>query len=624
MGSKRTTFFVEGMTCAACEARIGSALRKVDGVTDAKASLRGGSAWVEHDEDRASVDALKAAIERAGYVVKDRKSLAGTTIALGIGVLFVAAYVIASQAGVFSALPTVDASIGYGMLFVVGLLTSVHCVAMCGGIALSLSVPSATGAPPAPTATPRSERFARLWPGIQYNGGRVLAYTAVGAVVGALGSAFSFSPLVKGIIAAAAGLFMVLLGLKMVGLLAKLPKLPRILPAAFGTAIGRLGASIRKRGPFAVGLLNGLMPCGPLQTMQLYALGTGSALAGALSMFIFSAGTVPLMLVFGLAAALLPRRFVPVMVRASAVLVMFLGVVTFARAASLAGIALPSMASAMAASTAATVSADADAILVSDNATASNGSLSTRMEGGAQTVTTVFGSNNYQTFVAKAGVPLKWTIRIRAEDINGCNETMIVPAYGIRKKLKPGDNLVEFTPKSAGVIAYSCWMGMIRSSITVVADVGSVETVLPGEVVPVGDIGIPAIRDGVQQIIINVSAKGYSPAAIVLQKGMKAVITFKAEEITACNHQVIFPEYNGGLDLAKGQLATPPIPVTEDFTFECGMGMLHGYVKTVAKLSNIDMKKIKAEVGAYLASAASSGGGCGGGAAGGCCGPAAQ
>lgn len=37
---------------------------------------------------------------------------------------------------------------------------------------------------------------------------------------------------------------------------------------------------------------NGLMPCGPLQTMQLYALSTGSAINGALSMFIFSLGTV--------------------------------------------------------------------------------------------------------------------------------------------------------------------------------------------------------------------------------------------------------------------------------------------------------------------------------------------
>ena len=51
--------------------------------------------------------------------------------------------------------------------------------------------------------------------------------------------------------------------------------------------------------PFIVGLLNGFMPCGPLQTMQLFALGTGSAFKGALSMLIFSLGTVPLMLTFG-------------------------------------------------------------------------------------------------------------------------------------------------------------------------------------------------------------------------------------------------------------------------------------------------------------------------------------
>lgn len=95
---------------------------------------------------------------------------------------------------------------------------------------------------------------------------------------------------------------------------------------------------------------------------------------------------------------------------------------------------------------------------------------------------------------------------------------------------------------------------------------------------------------------------------------MKAIIKFKAQGLTACNHQVIFPEYNGGLDLSKGQLETPPIPITADFTFQCGMGMLHGYVKTVDDLAKIDMKKIKAEIGAYRATASGGGGG------GGCCG----
>ena len=81
-------------------------------------------------------------------------------IALGIGVVLVALYMIATQAGLFNALPKVDASIGYGMLFVIGLLTSVHCVAMCGGIALSQSVGDAA------SAGPRADRLARLGPGL--------------------------------------------------------------------------------------------------------------------------------------------------------------------------------------------------------------------------------------------------------------------------------------------------------------------------------------------------------------------------------------------------------------------------------------------------------------------------
>ena len=54
-----------------------------------------------------------------------------------------------------------------------------------------------------------------------------------------------------------------------------------------------------------------------------------------------------------------------------------------------------------------------------------------------------------------------------------------MPAYGIQRKLVAGDNLIEFTPKKAGGIAYSCWMGMIRSGITVVRDIGSIGAVPP-------------------------------------------------------------------------------------------------------------------------------------------------
>ena len=93
-----------------------------------------------------------------------------------------------------------------------------------------------------------------------------------------------------------------------------------------------------------MGLLNGLMPCGPLQTMQVYALGTGSFLAGALSMFLFSLGTVPLLLGFGAISAFLSARFNRRMLKASGVLVMALGLVMFTRGMSLFGVALPVLA----------------------------------------------------------------------------------------------------------------------------------------------------------------------------------------------------------------------------------------------------------------------------------------
>ena len=672
MGNRTLTIFVDGMTCSSCEGRIERALLAIPGVQRAKASQRGGEVIFEYDDDRTSPEAAKAAIEKAGYTVKDKRN-ASTLIALGIGLVLAAGYMIASSAGLFNALPKIDASIGYGMLFVVGLLTSVHCVAMCGGISLSQSIKSTQASPmdAATQATRARGSLDRLAPGLLYNGGRVISYTIIGGIVGVLGSAFNFSPIVKGAIAGAAGLFMLYLGLKMLRLVPPLPKASRLLPSGIGKRLDGARRSVAGRGPFAartpfaIGLLNGLMPCGPLQTMQLYALGTGSFLAGALSMFIFSIGTVPLMLAFGLAATLLPRRFLPIMVKASAVLVMFLGVVTFSRAASLAGVALPSFGSnggvAIASGAGKARAAAAGPVYVSDGivgattvASKKSSGLIAKLENGVQTVTTEFKDGYYVPFTVQAGVPVQWTIRVTEDELNGCNNPVTIPSYGISKKLVAGDNLVEFTPKKTGTIAYTCWMGMISSRINVVKEIsdGSVVAIPDGPQgsadqgsrlqgllggsasccsgtsnpafagapasagagdVPADTIGMPVVKDGIQEITITVDNRGYTPAAIVLQKGLKAVIKFNASQLTSCNNVVIFPEYNGGLDLSKGQLQTPALPITQDFTFQCWMGMLHGYAKVVDDLSKVDVKKIRAEVAAYRASSSSPG-------AGGCCG----
>ena len=63
----KQTFDVTGMTCAACSARVEKASNKVDGVDHAAVNLLKNSMEVEYDGDPATLAAISAAVEKAGY-----------------------------------------------------------------------------------------------------------------------------------------------------------------------------------------------------------------------------------------------------------------------------------------------------------------------------------------------------------------------------------------------------------------------------------------------------------------------------------------------------------------------------------------------------------------------------
>lgn len=131
-------------------------------------------------------------------------------------------------------------------------------------------------------------------------------------------------------------------------------------------------------------------------------------------------------------------------------------------------------------------------------------------------------------------------------------------------------------------------------------------TKFAGGKIPVDQVEVAQIKNGEQDLTVTVNAQGYTPAVLVVQKGIKTKITFNPEALSSCNSLVIFPEYNGELDL-NSQTSTPLITPTADFTFQCGMGMLHGYVKVVDDISNINLDQIKNEISQYKAAG---GGGC--------------
>lgn len=458
--------YIGGMQCGSCAARVKRALEEARGVQAAEVSYGRGTARVRC---RAGTDPdfLCRTVQAAGYEAS-RKPLGRPWKTAGTVLLLFCSFYLLNRWGILNYLTPsqlADGSMGYGMLFVVGLLTSVHCVAMCGGIGLSQSLSGVR------------QTKAAWKPTARYNLGRLLSYTAVGMALGAVGmgleaASVTLSYGLQGAVKLLAGAAMVTMGLNMLGLL---PRRGRQLPRLFPR---------RALGPFAIGLLNGLMPCGPLQSMQLLALASGSPVRGGLSMLLFSLGTMPLMLAFGSAVGLLGKKFTRAVTLLGAVVIAVLGLAMVGQGGSLAGLFTPAQLAAGAAllgmgllifnlAGRKTAALPVGLILLAALAVlpllpGTEEAAQARMEDGVQIVESDLSPGAYPGIQIRAGVPVRWIIHADDEDINGCNDCFFQRELQLEHSFTPGDNTIEFTPAAPGTYTYSCWMGMIHGTITVI------------------------------------------------------------------------------------------------------------------------------------------------------------
>lgn len=276
------TLKIDGMTCSSCENRIEKKLLSLAGITEAKVSYPNRKAVVNYDESVINLQEIIGAVKRLDYEASEASDSAASrtsiTKVVGVGLIIFAIYFIIDRLGgfkAFNSFPFAKEGMGYGMLFIIGLLTSVYCIAMCGGINISQSVSKAS------TDSVDSIKLSALRPPFLYNAGRAVSYTIIGGIIGAIGSVVSFSGSARGIVQLAAGIFMIIMDLNMLNIF---PSLSRFVPRMPKSLASKIGLRQQSRSPFNIGLLNGLMPCGPLQAMQLYALSTGSIIGGALSM----------------------------------------------------------------------------------------------------------------------------------------------------------------------------------------------------------------------------------------------------------------------------------------------------------------------------------------------------
>jgi hypothetical protein len=254
-------------------------------------------------------------------------------------------------------------------------------------------------------------------------------------------------------------MFMIIMGVNMLGIFPQLRKLIPQMPKSLSRRVN--AKKSKSNSPLIVGLLNGLMPCGPLQAMQLYALSTGNPISGAMSMLLFSLGTVPLMFGLGALSTTLGKKFTKQVMTAGAALVVLLGASMFMQGYSLSGFSL--------------------SLLAPGTASASPAGSGTEIVDGAQVVRSTLAGGRYPAITVQAGKPVKWIIDAPQGSVNGCNKAMYIPEYGIEHQFQVGENIIEFTPTQSGKFSYSCWMGMIRSTITVVEPDAPVDGSLPIE-----------------------------------------------------------------------------------------------------------------------------------------------
>ena len=443
---KHEKLYISGMTCINCQTRIASALNNRSGITEVSVSYETGTAEISYDPEMVSLDQIITMIGDLGYEASAQNTSKKKVILKAVReiMIIVVLFFLLQRCGILNRLvpnSLADSEMGYGMLFVIGLITSVHCIAMCGGINLSQTLQK-------DTSTEISKIMFRNT--LEYNIGRVVSYTVIGGVLGAvgalagIGSSLQTSTLFQGILKLFAGIIMVVMGVNMLGIFPGLRRLAVHIPNFNKKTKQKSGRKLRT--PFFIGLCNGLMPCGPLQSMQVVALASGNPLTGALSMLCFSLGTVPLMLGFGSAVSMLGKRFTRQVLKAGAILVMVMGLSMMVQGGTLSGLNSK----------------------VTGTLMAENTDVDKKNTDETQHITsTLQAGRSYPDITVKAGEPVKWTVEAPDGSVNGCNYKIIQQDLGIEYAFDEGENVIEFTPEKAGTYTYTCWMGMITGKIYV-------------------------------------------------------------------------------------------------------------------------------------------------------------
>jgi len=319
MPTKMEKIEIEGMHCLGCEDILKQAVAGIAGVERVDASYSAQTLEAAYDDAKTQRADIEQAIVAKGYGIKKNQASGGVWRRIKHFALFLLLLVVVGGVAFWgkSQMPAVMQQIkpqmSYAVLLGIGFLTGFHCIGMCGGFVVAYTDPAKTKA---------RQFLAHL----SYAFGKTLSYTVLGAGFGLLGATIAITPQIRGAVALAASVFLLIYGLKMLNVFAFLRRFTLRMPKTVNRAVAD---ELRKprRSALRTGLLTGLLlGCGPLQAMYVMAAGSGDPFQGGMILMMFGLGTLLPLLGFGVFASLLSQTAMRQMVHVSGILVIAMGV----------------------------------------------------------------------------------------------------------------------------------------------------------------------------------------------------------------------------------------------------------------------------------------------------------
>lgn len=278
------------MHCNSCVILTESEVKELPYITSVKSSLKHNSIEVEGNfgdkTPEQIADELTQILKQHGYTlslekeIKDKK-WSDFKIAVPIAIAFLVVFIVLQKIGIVNLVNVTKVS--YGTSFIIGIIASLStCMAVVGGLVLSMSATFA-------------KEGDKIKPQILFHGGRLVSFFVLGGVIGALGSVFTlntFGTFVLGIII---GIVMLIMGINLLDVFHGAKKAQISMPKFISKRAFGLSKLNHTLTPLLVGIATFFLPCGFTQSMQIYTLSTGNFMNGALTMFAFALGTLPVL-----------------------------------------------------------------------------------------------------------------------------------------------------------------------------------------------------------------------------------------------------------------------------------------------------------------------------------------